>query len=257
MASINGVEIKNIKTFKGHEGEPLTQGTVYKDGKKLGFWSEDSWGGPDNFDFNPGELLEPMLRMKSSLSEDIKRLYDVSFFIQDCVTLKETEKTFKKIKKNPALGMYAVFCFGMGGYICHTILGESQVTEDLLNESKKALKKSLSFYSMELSYYDKFFKKDKDFDIQIGIEEEYQEELRKHNEKIAEVERQAQKVREERENLEKKALETKEEMIKERFSFVENGDTIVLTDKTKNTGISFPKDHLETVEKMIRTLLVD
>jgi hypothetical protein len=41
-----GYWIKNLKNFKGHEGEPLFQCSVYKDGKRIGFFSEDSWGGP-------------------------------------------------------------------------------------------------------------------------------------------------------------------------------------------------------------------
>ena len=45
-----GYWIKNLVNFKGHEGEPLFQCTVYKDGKKIGFFSEDSHGGPARFD---------------------------------------------------------------------------------------------------------------------------------------------------------------------------------------------------------------
>ena len=45
--------VKGIKNFKGHAGESLFQCSVYKSGKKIGFFSEDSWGGPaqlQNFD---------------------------------------------------------------------------------------------------------------------------------------------------------------------------------------------------------------
>ena len=35
MASINGIELKGLKEFKGHEQEPLTQGNIYYKGKKL------------------------------------------------------------------------------------------------------------------------------------------------------------------------------------------------------------------------------
>lgn len=48
MASINGISLKNVKKFRGHEGEPLYQGNLYLNNKKIGFWSQDSWGGPDN-----------------------------------------------------------------------------------------------------------------------------------------------------------------------------------------------------------------
>lgn len=48
MASINGIEIKTYTTFKGHDGQPLRQATVYMDGKNIGMISEDAWGGPMN-----------------------------------------------------------------------------------------------------------------------------------------------------------------------------------------------------------------
>ena len=41
-----GYWLRSISNFKGHEGELLFQATVLKDGEKIGFFSEDSWGGP-------------------------------------------------------------------------------------------------------------------------------------------------------------------------------------------------------------------
>ena len=55
MARINGVELKAVKKYTGHEGV-CAQGNVYYKGKKLGFWSQDSWGGPDEFDFDKSVL---------------------------------------------------------------------------------------------------------------------------------------------------------------------------------------------------------
>lgn len=52
MAKIKGIELKNIVNFKGHEGEDLIQGNVYYNGKKVGFYSQDSWGGIDNFNLD-------------------------------------------------------------------------------------------------------------------------------------------------------------------------------------------------------------
>ena len=39
-------QIKGIKNFKGHEGEPCSQGSMYLGAKKVCEWSDDSWGGP-------------------------------------------------------------------------------------------------------------------------------------------------------------------------------------------------------------------
>jgi hypothetical protein len=37
--------IKNYKTFKGHEGETCAQGTLHGPAGKVADWSDDSWGG--------------------------------------------------------------------------------------------------------------------------------------------------------------------------------------------------------------------
>ena len=44
MAQINGVTVKALKTFYGHEGEPVFQGNLYLGNKKIGFWSQDARG---------------------------------------------------------------------------------------------------------------------------------------------------------------------------------------------------------------------
>lgn len=38
-------EIKGLKAFKGHAGEPCSQGNLYHGTKKVCEWSDDSWGG--------------------------------------------------------------------------------------------------------------------------------------------------------------------------------------------------------------------
>ena len=38
-------EIKGLKTFKGHEGEPCAQGNLYRDAKKVAEWGDDTWSG--------------------------------------------------------------------------------------------------------------------------------------------------------------------------------------------------------------------
>ena len=52
MAKINGFEIKGIKDFRGHDGMPLQQGNIYYNGKPVGFYSDDAWGGEPTVDFN-------------------------------------------------------------------------------------------------------------------------------------------------------------------------------------------------------------
>lgn len=54
MTKIKGIEFKNVKKFSGHDGE-CYQGNLYLNGKKIGSQSQDSWGGPDDFDFTTEE----------------------------------------------------------------------------------------------------------------------------------------------------------------------------------------------------------
>jgi hypothetical protein len=45
MASVKGFEVKAIKGFRGHEGEPLQKANLYYENKKVGFLSDDANGG--------------------------------------------------------------------------------------------------------------------------------------------------------------------------------------------------------------------
>ena len=47
--TMKGITLKGLKTFKGHEGEPCIQGNIYMDGKKIGWFSDDSRGGPRQY----------------------------------------------------------------------------------------------------------------------------------------------------------------------------------------------------------------
>lgn len=102
MASINGIEIKNLKTFRDHEGAQIAQGDVWCDGKKVGFWSQDSWGGPDLFDG-----CEKIVAQRAKLfaewypKEDKYADFqdDPAIFMGHLLALKEDEKTYNKYFK--------------------------------------------------------------------------------------------------------------------------------------------------------------
>ncbi|MBP3708293.1 MAG: hypothetical protein J6J36_06775 [Clostridia bacterium] len=119
MASIKGITIKNIVDFKGHEGESLTQCDVYYKGKKVAFFSQDSWGGEDRLDFDyklsfeKRQELERLFKEKAQeflndrltkgerveFYQDHKEMYDVGTMILDLAELKDIEKMYKKILK--------------------------------------------------------------------------------------------------------------------------------------------------------------
>lgn len=62
MAKIKGIELRNIKDFRGHEGEDLTQGDIYYKGKKVGYYSQDAWGGMDIFDLDWQNLSKDLMK---------------------------------------------------------------------------------------------------------------------------------------------------------------------------------------------------
>ena len=102
MATINGVTIKNVKTFRGHEGEALAQGSVQLNGKRLGFWSQDSWGGFDQFDFDESILKDACKNFKDGFPKDYKYLAvcdEADVFLGDLLKLTDLEKQLKKYFK--------------------------------------------------------------------------------------------------------------------------------------------------------------
>ena len=117
MSKIKGIELKNITNFRGHEGEDLIQGNVYYNGKKVGFYSQDAWGGCDrlNIDYNlPTELKEEINNITDNyvgneLFKDIDTLYGLTYtnhkpigyeyLFMDLLQLMEHEKLYKKYSK--------------------------------------------------------------------------------------------------------------------------------------------------------------
>ena len=108
MASINGISVKGITKFKGHEGEPLAQGNLYVNNKKIGFWSQDSHGGPDCYVLDP-KYDERLLNQAVISRNQDKAMhgtsrggetytidYDMDLLLSDLLCLREDEKEFVK-----------------------------------------------------------------------------------------------------------------------------------------------------------------
>jgi len=45
-------EVKGVKTHRGHEGEPLAQCSLYRNGKKVALYSDGDWGGEARLDWS-------------------------------------------------------------------------------------------------------------------------------------------------------------------------------------------------------------
>lgn len=116
MASINGISIKGLKAFRDHEGATIYQGNVYYRGKKLGFWSQDSWGGCDNYDFKEIMLNEEVDRFRNSsmVEPQYKAIANLDILLYELVKLMDIEKAYKKaIKKG-----YKTYVEAFDGYHC-------------------------------------------------------------------------------------------------------------------------------------------
>lgn len=123
MASIKGIELKNVKEFRGHEGEDLIQGDVYYKGKKVGYYSQDAWGGMDIFDLDWQNLSKDLMKeikdvtdnyVGGKLFKKIDDLYNETYKInfvmrehkgyeylfEDLLELIDHENLYKKYSKN-------------------------------------------------------------------------------------------------------------------------------------------------------------
>lgn len=109
MASINGISLKAMKSFKGLEGTAW-QGNLYVGTKKIAFWSQDGNGGPDWFDmangFSKRKLVESMKPYVDQEADGLG-IIDESFMCK-LVWLNQTEKEFKKALKKGYKAMMEV-----------------------------------------------------------------------------------------------------------------------------------------------------
>lgn len=96
--------MKGITKFRGHEGEPLEQGNVYFNGKKVGFLSEGDWGGPCSLELTSNEAkaavesyiaAQPDVRFESGSAHK----YDEEFLVIDLLDCSQFLKTVKLHKK--------------------------------------------------------------------------------------------------------------------------------------------------------------
>jgi len=102
MAKLNGVEMKTFKTFVGHDGN-AAQATIYVDGKKAGFWSQDSWGGCDSYDKGLEEIVSERAKAFQKGCPENAKFYsvldDADVFMGTLLRICEDEKQYKKYQK--------------------------------------------------------------------------------------------------------------------------------------------------------------
>ena len=190
MASINGITIKGIKKFKGHEGEPLCQGNVYLGSKKIGWWSQDSWGGPDSYYLDDPYRIRKLEAKVKELNLDKAKTYSrgdgskytieysLEYLFGDLMELKTDEDMFKKAIKN---GFGGVLLVTDGYHIFGWNLSKTEIRftdENLLIQYAKLIddgKKGHKFYKEDgfTKHQTKIYRSLEDFNIgeKISLEE--------------------------------------------------------------------------------------
>lgn len=101
MAMIKGFQLKALKNFRGHEGEPLRQANLYFGNKKAGFVSEDAHGGYPTMDVLKefrGEWEKSTKAFADEFPEKSTLTAEESFFYE-LLKLTEDEKTYKTAVK--------------------------------------------------------------------------------------------------------------------------------------------------------------
>lgn len=148
MASIKGIEVKNLKSFRGVEYPTNYQGNVFYNGKKMGFWSQDSWGGPDRYEFDSRELDAVA---KEYYGED--SIYDLDCLMGELLELVDYEKNFKKAVKEGYTALVVI----TNGYL------ETQIKIPQLTD-KDAIRKDCE---SDLKAFEKRAKSKKDIQMMI------------------------------------------------------------------------------------------
>lgn len=164
MASINGITVKGLTQFRGHEGEPLYQGNIYLGNKKIGWWSQDAHGGCDNIHLDQTYSITKLENKVKMLNEERKHTfartggsaiildYDLDLLFGDLMVMQSDERDFKKAIKN---GFAGVLLITDGYHIFGWNLSSEEVNlthGELLKRYEKGIEDGKKKY--------KFFKED-------------------------------------------------------------------------------------------------
>ena len=103
MATINGITIKSFKTFSGIEYPTIREAVIWKDGKKIGTFREDEWGGENHMTSGLAEAVKPSaLQYQSGCKDNWRKEFEgqSDSLIEHILDLAEYEKIYKQNCKN-------------------------------------------------------------------------------------------------------------------------------------------------------------
>lgn len=167
MAKIHGIEVKNVRCYEGAEGFAY-QGEMYLNGKKIGRWSQDGWGGEDNFDFEDSEIsyrkFNDLIRKTCPSFEFMgsKVERDLPILMEDLVNLNRIEKDQRKYAKKGTPFMVLADFVELGEYKEYAFPDKYELY-DVLEVVKREVEKSPRYCDQKVKYY--WFKDSEAFEI--------------------------------------------------------------------------------------------
>lgn len=158
------IELKNIKTFDGHDGIGLNA-DIFVDGVKTAHVHDGAYGGCYDYHiFNKtkmNELNEWVKQQPEKNYGTFKHKYDLDILVDDILTEKEKEKEQNKLKKvyvhsfvwgNPNGLSYKLMGFkSKTPLIPLTKTGQKQAVQNLYNKVKSELKENETIWNTNLS----------------------------------------------------------------------------------------------------------
>ena len=94
MASIKGIKILDLRTFRGKKYPVNFQGIIYYNKSTLGFWTQDVLGGSDFFDFNTKTLNQIANEYYGN-----ENRFNLDRLLSELVVLNLYERKFSNILK--------------------------------------------------------------------------------------------------------------------------------------------------------------
>ncbi len=185
MASINGLKIKNVKTWMGREGE-ASQGDVYLGDEKICFWSQDGNGGIDTYDFermysekNFNAVIKELYKEKPLIYQQTKIDYDADLLMGDILNLDDLEQAFLSHCGHDK-GMLVI---SNTFYRNITPLSKNECTlsdDEIRKKYRNNIDSFSNYYKLDTDVA--IFRSIKDFDKGILIKKEQLYDVRKINE---------------------------------------------------------------------------
>lgn len=181
MAKINGLELRELRTFKDHEDFDIYQGDIYLEGIKIGCFSDDYMNGPKHIKLVPeldyvklnnkiveiNQGLEDPWPKSKSIAHDqrpwgnIFKDFCLELIIEDLIMLQMWENDFHKLKKKDKDITLVIVTDGDTDYYYSL---HSCDNNEAIQYCKQNISKELEFNNHKsISFF--AFRTDKDFDL--------------------------------------------------------------------------------------------